>query len=395
MRFYIKLVVVIVCPLVLLVGPCVGLASPSQVLVVGASQITCPSAAFPQIQAAIDQAKPGDSIHVCSGVYPEQVSINKSLDIEADSGTFIVPPAVTQNATSLATGTPIAAGIFVSRADKVSIHGFTVDEINNSISECTPRLEGVYYQNASGIIDSIVVRNTKLGLELKGCQSGTGIFVESGNGGTSQVEIEECRVYGFQKNGITANETGTKVSIHGNTVTGSGPTTGAAQNGIQVGFGATGDVSFNTVVNMIWSLCTTASACQAVATNVLIFESDGVEVRHNTVAISQVGILAHGNNETVADNRVADSSVFDGIRLEGNGDKVDGNRVATASEALVYVQGDQNDVTHNELSDAGVGIFEVAGSLQNNFMPNRFENVVNHVVDPAGTTITGLVSPER
>lgn len=395
MRFNLKLVVMRVCPLILLIEPCASLASPRQVLVVGANQTTCHHAAFSQIQAAIDQATPGDSIHVCGGVYPEQVSINKSLDIDADLGVFVVPPALTQNATSLATGAPIAAGIFVSGADDVSISGLTVDMVNNSISECTPRLEGIYYQNASGSIDSVVVRNAMLAPGLNGCQSGTGIFVESGNGGTSQVQIERCRIYAFQKNGITANEVGTHVSIHGNTITGLGPTTGAAQNGIQVGFGATGDISFNTVVNMIWSPCTAASTCQAVATNILIFESDGVEVRFNKVAISQVGIFAHGNNETLADNRVADSLVFDGIRLEGDEGKVDGNLVATAGEALVYVQGDENDVIHNELSDADVGILEVAGSLKNNFKSNRFENVVVPVVDPAPMTIAEFLLPER
>jgi nitrous oxidase accessory protein NosD len=395
MRCYLKLIVKIVWLVIPLAGPSVSQASPGQVLVVGANPATCPNAAFSQIQTAIDEATPGASIHVCSGVYPEQVTVDRSLDMDADSGVFIVPPALKQNATSLATGVPIAAGIFVSGADKVSIHGFTVDEINNSIFACTPRLEGVYYQNASGTIDGIVVRNIMLAPGFNGCQSGTGIFVESGNGGTSQVEIEGCRIYGFQKNGITANEVGTQVSIHGNIVTGLGPTAGAAQNGIQVGFGATGDVKYNTVANMIWSPCTAPSTCQAVATNILVFESDGVEVRENTATISQVGIFAQGNNETVSDNRVADSSVFDGIRLVGNGSKVESNVVATASEALIFLQGNSNDITHNTLSDSQVGILKVMGSTQNELSANRFDNVVIQVADPAPMSIVGRLSPER
>lgn len=369
----------------------------SRTLVVGQDQTTCPGQTFSQIQAAIDQALPGDSVQVCKGVYSEpQLFINKRLNLNGDPGVFLVPPSFTQNASGLASGAPIAAGIFVAKADPVSITGMTIDGINNSINQCSPRLVGIYYQNASGKIDSVVVTNMKLGPGLSGCQSGTGILVESGDGaGTSRVEIVNSKIHDFQKNGITANETGTFVSVHENVVTGLGPTTGAAQNGIQIGFGATGRIVGNTVVNMIWSPCVDANTCQAVATNILVAESDGVEVRDNTVSISQVGIFGDGNNVTVFRNRVSNSSVFDGIRVEGNGSKVLNNTVATASEALIFVEGSDNDVVHNTLSDAPVGILKVSGSSDDKFKANDFDNVVRKIVDPMPRSLTGLLVPER
>jgi hypothetical protein len=295
----------------------------------------------------------------------------------------------------LASGAPIAAGILVAGAGPVSITGITIDGINNSINACAPRVEGIYYQNSSGKIDSVVVTNMKLGAVLNGCQSGTGILVESGTGGSSRVEIVNCKIHDFQKNGITANEIGTFVSVHENVVTGLGPTTGAAQNGIQIGFGAAGKIVENTVVNMIWSPCVDSNTCQAVATNILVAESDGVDVRNNTVSISQVGIFADGNNETILRNRVSNSSVFDGIRVEGNGSKVLNNMVATAGEALIFVGGNDNDVVHNTLSDAPVGILKVSGSSDDKFKANDFDNVLNKIVDPLPRSLTGLLVPER
>ena len=51
----------------------------------------------------------------------------------------------------------------------------------------------------------------------------------------------------YQKGGITANGIGVSVQIRDNVVTGDGPTTRTAQNGIQIGYGATATVMKNTV----------------------------------------------------------------------------------------------------------------------------------------------------
>ena len=146
---------------------------------------------------------------------------------------------------------------------------------------------------------------------------------------------------------------------------------------------------------MIWSPCMDSNPCQAVATNILVAESDGVEVSDNTVSISQVGIFADGNNETIRGNQVSDSSVFDGIRVEGNGSKVLNNTVVTAEQALIFVEGNDNDVVHNRLSEAPVGILKVSGSSDDKFKANDFNNVLSEILDPLPTSLTGLLVPER
>src|SRR5580704_11145973 len=232
-----------------------SLATPYGKLIVS-NTAACPHAQYTKIQDAINAASAGDEIVVCNGIYAEQLSITKSLDIEADSGAFLVPASIQQNATSLTTGDAIAAAVFVSGATNVSITGLTVDGINNGITECAPDLIGVYFQNSSASLRHAAVRNFTLGAALNGCQSGTGVFVESGGGQASDVEIADCSINDYQKNGITANETGTTARIHNNVVTGIGPTPGAAQNGIQIGFSAGGAIREKVVANNVWSPCT-------------------------------------------------------------------------------------------------------------------------------------------
>ena len=97
------------------------------------------------------------------------------------------------------------------------------------------------------------ITNEALTANLNGCQSGQGIFVESGGTGSSSIMIVNNTVSGFQKNGIAGHDANTILTVQLNTVTGQGPTTGAAENGIELAYGATGRVINNYVADMIYS----------------------------------------------------------------------------------------------------------------------------------------------
>ena len=147
-------------------------------LLVDDDKVQCPAATFTSIQATIDAASPGNLIRVCPGTYREQLSINKSLSIEGDNGAIVLPGNMTVNATG-STGTPIAAAILVKEAADVEIEGLIVDTANSGITQCSPDLIGILYQNSSGRIERNAVRNTKLSVSLNGCQSGNAIVVQS------------------------------------------------------------------------------------------------------------------------------------------------------------------------------------------------------------------------
>ena len=380
-------------PVLLLPFPLIGGGKPQ--LVVDDDKVECPNATFSRIQDAVDAASPGATIRVCKGTYAEQVAIRKPLTIDADSGAVLMPSTMQQNTTSLLDGSLFAAAILVADTAEATIDGLIVDGVNNGVPQCSPRLFGIVFQNASGEISHVAIRNFKLGTGLGGCQSGTGIFVQSGRGGISNVEIEKSTIHDFQKNGITANEVGTHVSVRGNVVTGIGPTTGTAQNGIQIGFGAGGAISRNTVTNNVWSPCTAVDTCTAVSANILVTLSDGVEVTDNDVGISQVGIFLHGNEGLVARNETFASSVFDGIRLEGDGNRVGHNQIFNGAQAGIFLAGNNNVVEHNKITEAAVGILKETGSLGNLIRFNQVFDTPIAVQDPVSPAFSGIVSPER
>jgi nitrous oxidase accessory protein NosD len=378
-----------------LVCPGAALATRGAQLVVDDDKVECPNAGFTRIQDAIDAASPGDEIHICKGIYVEQVAIRKSLKIDADNGAILIPSAMQANTTSLFDSAPIATALLVADTTGVSISGLTVDGVNSGISQCAPDLIGITFQNASGELDRTAVRNFKLAASLNGCQSGTGIFIQSGNGGVSKVEIDHCTVHDFQKNGITADEIGTVTIIRRNVVTGIGPTTGAAQNGVQIGFGAAGSILDNVVTNNVWSPCTAVSTCTAVATNILVTQSDGVEVSGNTAGISQVNIFVHGNNAEIERNETFATFIFDGIRLQGDQSRVHQNHVLNGAESGIFLSGNNNFVTDNVITEAAIGILKETGSSGNIIAGNRFFNTPVPVQDPQFIDVAKLISPKR
>ena len=92
--------------------------------------------------------------------------------------------------------------------------------------------------------------------------------------GAPAITISNNAVRNYDKNGITASGPGTgggpAVTVTGNTVIGLGPTAVTAQNGIQIGFGATGSVTSNYVVDDVYTGPTYGSS------GILIYASAGV-----------------------------------------------------------------------------------------------------------------------
>jgi nitrous oxidase accessory protein NosD len=363
-------------------------------ILVDDDKVQCPTAQFSKIQDAVNAATSGDVIRVCAGTYPEQVTISTPLTLRADNGVIVIPSGMTQNSTGASGGDSIA-GVFVVRGVQgVDISGFIVDGSNNGLTGCSPSLIGIDYENSSGHIRHNAVRHMSLGPADAGCQSGDGIDVDTGSGFASDVTISDNSIWDYQKNGITGNDQGTQLSVDGNVVSGIGPTPNIAQNGVQIGFGAAGNITNNTVSDNVYSVCSSAASCPTNATGILVFQSNGVAVRNNSLATNQIGVFIGGNNSVVASNTVSNSVALIGVALVGNDDSAVRNTLTHADQAAVYIQGNGNRVTGNDITDASIGVLKISGSTGSTISNNSFFATLITVQDPAPTRPLG-VSPAR
>lgn len=366
-------------------------------VVVGHCKSGLPSLAT--IQAAVNALPNGGTIFVCPGTYPEQVEVKtlatSNLTITGvQAGTpdasVVTSPAggLVQNATTFHLGgNDIAAQIWVHNVKLplvVNISNLTFDAANNGIT-CGPSPVGILYQDASGTVAHVTTRNqtTPPGI---GCQSGYGILVQSDGTEPATLTVNNSTVHDFQKNGIVGQESGATLNANSNTVLGQGPTTGAAENGIEIAFGATGKITGNSVSDFIYSPGGVG------ASGILLFDSGHVTITSNTVANTQGGIViaetkpGNADLNTVTSNKVFGTHLFDGIDLCSDNNTVKSNTVNSSAEAGIHIDSGctsgnaGNVVTGNTINEACAGILTGLTPLSNTFSPDTFFNVVNTVV---------------
>ncbi|HEY4904622.1 MAG TPA: right-handed parallel beta-helix repeat-containing protein [Candidatus Sulfotelmatobacter sp.] len=358
---------------------------------------------YTTIQSAVNASAPGTTIRVCPGNYPEQVVINKTLalnGVQSETGRVpvVTPPAVgiVQNAAGLGSSSLIGAQILVQNATGVNIAGLAVDGSGNLLS-CTLDFMGIYYQNASGTINYVVTRNQNLGSGSE-CQSGEGIFAQSGYGysGSSAVVIENSNVYAYQKNGISADGNTLTVTITSNDVIGQGSDPYVAQNGIQITGGTRGTILNNSVLNDIYTGATFS------ATGILVDSSSGLSLSNNTVGNTQGIVIFSGGTAGSADqtslisNRVLDTDTYDGIDVCSNNNTVVSNTVMGSNQGGIHLDdscgepngsasGNNNTVTKNSINNVCAGLLLGSGT-GNTVSPNSIFNA--DYVNLAGDSCT-------
>lgn len=385
----------------------VGVSAATTTHVTCAVTVSSENLANNAVQSAINSF-PGQTICLGAGSFPEQLTISVSGTSLVGAGatkTFIDPATVALNTVdydsassvgNAASLTSAAAIILVSNSTSnaptsgVVIQGLAVNgtSASSSFGGCGPNYFGIDFQNASGSITSDAVIGVALPPPQFGCQDGLAVYVYNGHyysglSPTTTVAISGTKVVGYDKNGITCDDPGVACMLSGNTVTGAGPVTNNAQNGIQIGFGASAKVTANHVSGNGYTGTTATNDWYAngySAAGILLYDSaNGTSVTGNTVVLNQLGIAYFDDgvldggfaNTTIALNTVKESNAY-GIVAQGA--PGGGDRVAITSNTV------SNKKSLNPVIYGAPGILVDTGS---------FVLTTNHVLGAATTGTNG------
>ncbi len=334
------------------------------------------------IQSAITAASPGDTIEVAAGTYDGQLVINKSLTLQGAGDTTIIEPSqTTANTFKLfARGTnsdnkDTAPIIGVNTTGgTVNISGFKID--GNSIASVpsgSSELVGIFYRDTNGVIKNMDISNINI-------KNGGGMYLV-GHDAPVSLEVKNNTVSNYQKNGITANYPDMTANIHDNTITGMGPTDSIAQNGIQIGFEAKGQVKNNIIKDNVWTGIYTDEATidnnpttdttADGAAGILLYKSTGnVEVSGNTLTDNQFGVWAVGSTAVnIHNNNIT------GLAHTGNAYPT-GIAVWSADQWFSYFSYDEVGTT---------------GSINNNTIDSNDYGIVIRDYNVTGNTIVPTI----
>jgi hypothetical protein len=195
---------------------------------------------YSTIQDAIDASSPGDTIVIASGTYEAfEVDGKTNLTIKGNgyASTIIAPTALIDTGVAHKYTADMYATVFVNNST-----GITIQDMGIQSTTSTPGSGGadaiVFWNASSGTISFCKIQGV---YTISGAQTGQGIAVDASGTETATLTVSDTDISGFQKNGIDildgngveGGSTDTiTVNVSGGSITGAGPTSTIAQNGI-------------------------------------------------------------------------------------------------------------------------------------------------------------------
>jgi parallel beta-helix repeat protein len=331
---------------------------------------------YKEIQDAVSAAKQNANIWVCPGTYTKPVVITQALQIVAYAPA-ILQPTPSPTAKNLATGVAIEPMLWIHGIanGNLQIIDLTVDGGNATPCGASCQMVGVLVQNVQGAqLSYMAVRN----ILNSGGGDGFGVFVQSGNSpappdcygaNTTQAKIQNVSVHNYTSAGIVVNEAGTRADISQSSTHGLGESATFDQVGIQIGYGAKGDVQNNVSTNHLGPAPHCTAGTSSVNFDVIEPADPTVQLQNNVSAMAEIGIGATSDGVLVQGNSVTDS-LCTGIYVYGDNNQVQNNSVFhtdptnPASTAIYVVSGNSNHVHGNSIIEATYGVASLSGSTQ-------------------------------
>ncbi len=303
----------------------------------GGSGIGC-TTTYTSIQAAINDVAVVDgwTVYVEAGTFTEQVTITKSITLQGSGAgvtTIQAPISLTPDANGQRSIVTVTGSGIVAE-----ISGFTVT--GPGPTGCGSLHYGIFV-NGGATADIHDNEVTDIGDNTpSGCQNGVAIRVGSATLGSGTATIENNTVTDYQKGGIVVSGDGSYADVLDNIVTGDGPTGVIAQNGIQVSYGATANVTGNTVTGNQYTGSGWASS------GILIYDSGAtVNVTDNVVDNNDFGVAV------IASSSSNVTAVISGNTISNSGYGIEIGDYTTPGGSASAV------VSHNNIVDNVYGLY--------------------------------------
>ena len=341
------------------------------------------------IQTAINQANPGDVVVVHPGTYTGQLTIAKSIEVEASFGCDDDASAIIKAPTNLGTAStanPDAIIHITGAGVHAEIEGLTIKgaATNAGVQNLLYgiRVDG----NAFATIEDNRITNI-----ADASNGNLGVAISIGNTAASPdglgAQVGSAHVYdniitNYQRGGVIVTNTGSAANIFGNQITGISVHPADSITGVEISDGAVGDVEWNSITNNT----NPQNASQDGAGVVLYIPGQGTKIDWNTLSRNDYGVYAlsiassstqDGQGVSIKHNDITWNS-FVGIELNNSsGLNVSDNLIQhngsdNYEDGGIFLSNSTGNVLDSNqcLNNDGSGIFVDATSTGNTFHDN-------------------------
>ncbi|HMR39553.1 MAG TPA: hypothetical protein PKA90_03905, partial [Ignavibacteria bacterium] len=341
-----------------------------------------PNTTSARIQRGVDVAVPGDTVNAGPGNFTEQLEINKALVLDGQgSGTtnLISPDTLLLSYTTSAVNKPV---IYVHDASDVIIKNMTIDGAGKG--NLNYRFQGIGYRNAGGTVRDCEVKSIR-NTPINGAQGGVGIFAQADDGNPRTLDIINNDIFDFQKNATSFSGADLIANVDSNSVTGAGPVSFIAQNGIQIGFGAGGSVTNNTISNISYVPSTVVSC------GVLLYQPSGtVTTSKNTLTACQMSIYYIDVGGDISENTINSTLANTGTALYWGIDADPGDRPRVDPQPF-----DDEDLSLRKNSSARNNANAITTSIFRNVLTSDGTNGTGIEMDALGTETLNATATEN
>jgi parallel beta-helix repeat protein len=265
---------------------------------------------FCTVQRGVDAVpNTGGTVNVAKGTYTEHVTITgkNNLTISGNGNNTII-----QEPNTLNSGGAI---VDVTNSQHLDLNQLTVSG-PFVVDSCATEEYGIRLNDkVSANIEHVNVLDIRPASDdYFGCQQGVGIVIgRQSASAIATATLRDVTVKNYAKDGILVDNAGSDASIKQSTVTGRGPTTLTALNGIQVSRGATATIKQTTVTGNVYSPQTQGYT----ASGILIFQAGKVDISQTSSNKNDVGfdIDAATQNSSFTQN-TANNNTTNGFYVE-------------------------------------------------------------------------------
>jgi parallel beta-helix repeat protein len=306
---------------------------------------------FNTISAAVTAASADNTLEVGAGTYTEQVTIDKNLTLQGDTGAIVQSPSPL---TADALG--VRAVMEINNASTVNISGLTIQGpvATGQVIDAGILVVGGATANVTTSTISDIRSNPITGVGNTGNGIQVGGTASLAVGQVGHATITNSTITNYQKRGISAGSTGSTVTIMDDTITGVGPTSAIGQNGIVIFPGATATITGNTVKDNQFTGPNNGPDPFTNTQSAAILDIGGGPdtITGNTVSTNDIGIFATNTGVTISGNTLHDT--FEGLLL-GAGTANVSNNTITGNNIGVAILAFPTDAFGNPVTTNAVG----------------------------------------